>query len=88
MVGTQHAMSWIIEVYNLLDEVVSEVAHFEYDTARYEFTLDATGLASGIYLYRLESTEFIETKKMILLRRFRIRISYLLLLGYKNLSEF
>jgi len=57
-----------LQIYNLLGEVVKEIANGEYDAGTYEFTFEASGLASGVYLYRLETPEFINTKKMILLR--------------------
>lgn len=55
-------------VYNMLGELVNEVANGEYQAGVNEFSFDATGLASGVYVYRIESPDFIDTKKMILLR--------------------
>lgn len=55
-------------VYNLLGEIVKVVATGEYDAGTHEFIFDAAKLASGVYLYRIDSATFIETKKMILLR--------------------
>ena len=34
----------------------------------YEVQFDASGFASGIYLYRIESGSFVQTKKMILIK--------------------
>ena len=55
-------------VYNLLGEVVSELANAEYQAGTHEFNFDAAGLASGVYIYRVESADYTATKKMVLLR--------------------
>ncbi|MEK9139151.1 MAG: T9SS type A sorting domain-containing protein [Bacteroidota bacterium] len=34
----------------------------------YETTFDTSGLASGVYFYRLQSGEFTQTKRLLLLR--------------------
>lgn len=34
----------------------------------YEVTFDAIGQASGVYFYRLQSGEFVQTRKLVLLR--------------------
>jgi hypothetical protein len=57
-----------LAVYNLLGEMVSEVVSGEYEAGTHEFTFVTNSLASGVYLYRIESAEFTDTKKMILLR--------------------
>jgi hypothetical protein len=41
----------------------------EYKTAgSYQITLDGTNYASGLYFYRLESINFVQTKKMVLIK--------------------
>lgn len=52
----------------MLGELVNEVANGAYQAGVNEFNFDVTGLASGVYVYRIESPDFIDTKKMILLR--------------------
>jgi len=34
----------------------------------YEINFDATSLSSGIYFYQLQTEDFVETKKMILMK--------------------
>jgi flagellar hook assembly protein FlgD len=40
----------------------------ELTTGTYEVEWDASGLPSGVYFYQLKTNEFVETKKMILLK--------------------
>lgn len=55
-------------VYNLLGEEIIELANSEFEAGIHEFNFNAAGLASGIYIYRIESNAFSDTKKMVLLR--------------------
>lgn len=57
-----------LAVYNMLGEFIVEIANGEFASGSQEFSFDATELASGMYLYRIESPDFTETKKMVLLR--------------------
>ena len=57
-----------LAIYNVVGELIVEIVNGEFASGNHEFTFDATGLASGMYLYRVESPEFTETKKMVLLR--------------------
>jgi hypothetical protein len=40
----------------------------ELTTGTYGVEWNASGLPSGIYFYQLKSNEFVETKKMILMK--------------------
>jgi len=56
-------------VYNLLGEVIQELANNKIAAGNHEFTFDSDGLPSGSYIYRLEANnEVIGTKKMVLLK--------------------
>jgi hypothetical protein len=58
-----------LKVYNTFgQEVVTLVSHEAYDAGDYAVTFNASGLASGVYFYRLQAGEFTATKKMLLMR--------------------
>jgi hypothetical protein len=57
-----------LKVYDVLGKEVATLVNEEKEGGVYTATFDATGLASGMYLYRLQAGSFIETKKMILLK--------------------
>ncbi|MBT8378955.1 MAG: T9SS type A sorting domain-containing protein [Ignavibacteria bacterium] len=57
-----------LKIYNAIGEEVATLLNETKQAGNYTATFDATNLTSGIYLYRLQSGEFIETKKMILLK--------------------
>lgn len=58
-----------LAVYNVLGEEVAELFNGEINAGAHKFEFNAVGLASGVYVYRLDAgKEFTETKKMILMR--------------------
>ena len=57
-----------IKIYDVLGREVRTLVNEFKQAGTYELQFSANGLASGIYLYRIESGKFIETKKMILLK--------------------
>ena len=57
-----------LKVYDILGREVQTLVSENLQQGSYKATFDATGLASGVYLYRLESRGFSQTRKLILLR--------------------
>lgn len=55
-----------LKVYDLLGREIATLVNEELNPGEYSIVLDATGLASGIYFYRLSASSFIETKKMLI----------------------
>jgi photosystem II stability/assembly factor-like uncharacterized protein len=66
-VGTGHAPS-VLKVYDILGREVRTLVDENLQPGSYDVTFDATGLASGVYLYRLQAGEFSQTKRLLLLR--------------------
>jgi hypothetical protein len=52
----------------LLGREVAVLVNEPRQAGTYEAQFDGTGLASGVYLYRLTAGRFVETRKMILIR--------------------
>jgi len=57
-----------LKVYNLLGEEVATLVAEKRSAGIHKINWEATGLASGVYLYRLEAGEYVQNKKLILLR--------------------
>lgn len=57
-----------LKVYDILGNEVATLLNEYKPAGIYEITFEASNLASGVYLYRLTSGTFVETKKMLLLR--------------------
>ncbi|UCH65509.1 MAG: T9SS type A sorting domain-containing protein [Ignavibacterium sp.] len=58
----------IIKVFDILGNEIKTLVNAEKPTGTYEITWYAESLPSGIYFYRLQAGDYIETKKMVLLR--------------------
>ena len=58
-----------IKIFNALGEMISELVNKNYIAGNYEIDFNGSaGLSSGVYFYRMEAGEFVQTKKMILIR--------------------
>jgi photosystem II stability/assembly factor-like uncharacterized protein len=57
-----------LKVYDLLGSEVATLVNEEKQSGNYEIEFDASSLTSGIYFYQLKAGEYIQTKKMILLK--------------------
>lgn len=57
-----------LKVYDVLGKEVATLVNEGLKLGSYETTFNAEGLASGTYYYRLQSGEFVQTKKLLLLR--------------------
>lgn len=57
-----------ITIYNIIGEVIRTIAINNDKAGIHEFSFDASGLASGIYSYRITSGNYSATKKMLLLK--------------------
>lgn len=57
-----------LKVYNPLGQEVTTLVDQELTPGVYEETWNATGTASGVYFYRLRAGDFVETKRMLLLK--------------------
>ena len=57
-----------LKIYNILGDEVATLVNEDKEQGVYDITFDATGLSSGMYLYKLQAGSFVETKKMILIR--------------------
>ena len=58
----------LLEIYNILGQRVATLLNEKQHAGRHLLQWDASGFASGIYLYRLRSGEFTKTRKMMLLK--------------------
>jgi hypothetical protein len=57
-----------LSIYNLLGEEVTTLVNSEQKAGRYEVNFDAAGLASGMYVYRIESVNYSASKKLMLMK--------------------
>ena len=57
-----------VSVFDVLGRLVMVLASGTQPAGTYEVSFDATGLYSGVYIYRVEAGGFVETKQMVVVR--------------------
>jgi len=58
----------VLAIYNLRGEEVSRFADGEQPAGYHSVIWNAANVASGIYFYRLQAGDFVQTRKMVLLK--------------------
>ena len=67
-VGTRLALSVQLIVYDVLGNEVATLVNEEKPAGSYQVEFNASELASGIYYYQLKTGEFMQTRKMALIK--------------------
>jgi hypothetical protein len=57
-----------LKVFNSLGEEVAEIINETKATGNYSVSFDAGELTSGVYFYKISAGNFIQTRKMILVK--------------------
>lgn len=63
-----HAVFVTLKVYNSLGQEVATLAQGKKAPGRYEVQFTATDLPNGVYVYELRAGEFVQAKKLIVLK--------------------
>lgn len=63
-----NAAQLALKVYNTLGQEVATLAEGHYSAGTYNAQWDASGLADGMYFYKLQTGNYTEVKKLILLK--------------------
>ncbi len=57
-----------LKIYNILGQEVATLVSDKLLSGNYKYNWDASTLASGVYMYKIEAGEYIQVKKLILMK--------------------
>jgi hypothetical protein len=57
-----------VEVFDINGRAIAKLIDKPMQVGEYRIGFDASGLSSGVYLYKLTTPSFTETKKMLLIK--------------------
>ncbi|MFA5012411.1 MAG: T9SS type A sorting domain-containing protein [Ignavibacteria bacterium] len=57
-----------LQVYDITGKLVNTLVNDRLQAGKYVFNMDASMLPSGVYFYKIEASDFIQTRRMILLK--------------------
>jgi len=63
-----HAGYVTLKAYNVLGEEVAALIEGDHAAGTFKATWNASGMPSGVYLYRLTAGDYVQTRKMMLIR--------------------
>jgi len=57
-----------LKIYNILGQEVMSLVNATQNAGQYQVKFDASQLSTGLYIYRIQSGNFVDSKKMMLLK--------------------
>ena len=57
-----------LTVYDITGRKVDELLNSNYNAGKYSFNFDASNYATGVYFYKLETPQYTNIKKMVLIK--------------------
>jgi hypothetical protein len=57
-----------VSIYNILGQKVYELVNKSLKAGEYEAVFNASNFSSGVYIYRIKTDNFVQSKKMLLLK--------------------
>jgi len=63
-----HKSQVLLAVYNTLGQRVAILVQGQQEAGSFEVTFDGSGLASGMYFYRIQAGTYVDTKRLLLIR--------------------
>ena len=57
-----------MSVYNVLGQKVRDVLNADYEAGYHQVEFNAAPFASGMYLYKVVAGDFVQTRKMLILK--------------------
>jgi len=57
-----------VSVYNLAGQKLTTLVNKSHTPGNYQLTWDGSEYASAVYFYRIEAGDYVQTRKMLLLR--------------------
>jgi hypothetical protein len=58
----------VVKVYNVLGKLITTLVNGHKEAGFYEVNFNAVGLSNGVYFYKIQAGNFVQTKKMLLLK--------------------
>jgi hypothetical protein len=57
-----------LTAFNALGQQVAQLVSGEVDTGYHDVTFDGKGLSGGVYFYRMQAGDFVQVRKLVMLR--------------------
>ena len=57
-----------LKIFNILGQEITTLVNEEKSAGNYEVNFNASNLPSGVYIYKMKAGEYVQTRKMILLK--------------------